>query len=274
MTKKRKLADLFVVGREIVFDDGGGEPVTIWLQKLNPVEHETAMRRAAAARARVLSGRNEAELEMAQDEAVQFGRDGWIEFLASDALGRKIAVLESELASEEEWSKDNYLQGLKDAWDATMERILEEEPEDPSALKVRDELERFRVALEQRIEGERANLIKDYESKADEDLERRVVDRLIATRGDLAWLSEFRKCEIWLATRETEDHSFRYFAEREDVDNLSQPVLMRLLNEYQDLSVDPLEGKGSGAIPSSSPSSESPAKEETETSSGREAVTA
>lgn len=274
MTKKRRLSDLFVVGREIEFDDGGGEPLKVWLQKLNPVEHETAMRRAAGARARVLSGRHEAELEMARDEAAQFGRDGWIEFLASDILGKKLTSIESELAAEDEWAEQDYLQGLKDVWETSMEQVLKEEPDDPNALRVREELDRFRVEYEKRVEGERERIIKDLEAKDDDDLERRVVDRLIGTRGDLAWLTEFRKCEVWLATRDADDHHCKYFTSREEVDDLSQTVLMRLMGEYQDISVDPLEGKDSGAIPNSSASSESPAVEETEELSGQEAVPA
>lgn len=274
MTKKRRLSDLFVVGKEVVFDDGSGDPLVIWIQKLNPVEHETAMRRAAGARARVLSGRHEAEMEMARDEAAQFGRDGWIEYLASDILGKKINAIESELASEDEWAKEDYLQGLKDVWDTSMEQLLKDEPEDPSAIRVRDELERFRKELEHRVEGERERIVKDLAQKDDDDLERRVVDRLVGTRADLAWLSEFRKCEVWLSTRDPEDHREKYFANRDEVDDLSQEVLVRLMTAYQDLTVDPLEGKGSGAILNSSASSESPAVEETVAPSGQEAVTA
>lgn len=273
MVKKRRLSDLFVVGREIVFDDGGGE-LKIWLQKLNPVEHETAMRRAAGARARVISGKHLEEIEMAQDEAAQFGRQGWIEYLASDVISRKLHALEAELAAEEEWSENDYLQGLRDVWDASMEQALKEDPEDVSAQTVRDELERFRTELEKRVEGERERIIKDFEAKADEDLERRVVDRLINTRADLAWLSEFRKCEIWLATREAEDHHKHYFTNRDEVDDLSQEVLVRLMHEYQDLGVEPLEGKDSGEIPDSSPSLDTPDEQETVVSSGPVTATA
>lgn len=274
MVKKRRLSDLYVVGKELVFDDGSGEPLTIWLQKLNPMEHEAAMRRAAGARSRIMSGKHEVELEMAQDEAASFGRVGWIEYLTSDALGKKLHSLEAELAAEEEWSKDDYYQGLKDAWEASLEQALVEDPDDMSALKVQEELNRFREQLEKRVEGERERITADYETKEDDDLERRVVDRLIGTRADVAWLTEFRKCEIWLAARDADDHHAKYFESREEVDQLSQQVLVRLMHEYQDLGVDPLEGKASGATPDSSPSSASPETEGTDVPSGLVAATA
>lgn len=269
MVKKRRLTDLFVVGREVKFDDGHGEPLTVWLQKLNPVEHETAMRRAAGARSRVLSGKDAAETELAQDEAEQLGREGWIEYLTSDVLSRKFPAIEAELAAEEEWSKDDYLQGLRDVWDSTMKNLLEEEPEAVDAQTVRDELQRFADALEQRIDGERENIRKDFEGKDDEDLERRVVDRLIGTRADLAWLGEFRKCEVWIATRDPDNHRKRYFESREEVDDLSHPVLLRLMTEYAELNVDPQEGKDSGVIPNSSPWSDSLDEEEMAEASGQ-----
>lgn len=274
MTKQRRLTDLYVIGDEVVVDDGRGKPIKVWLQKLNPVEHETAMRKASAARARVLSGKHAEEIEIAQDEAAQYGREGWIEYLASDALSKKIAALEAEIGAEEEWSEQDYLQGLKDAWEATLKDALEEDPEDPSALRVRDELDRFRVQLEKRIEQERESLVADYGTREDDDLERRVVDRLLATRADLAWLTEFRKSEVWLATREPGDHQKKYFQGREEVDNLAQQVLVQLMTAYQDLVVEPLEGKDSGAPQASSSSSELPEVEEMDEHSGQEAVPA
>lgn len=270
MTKTRRLTDLFVVGQEVVIDDGNFEPITVWLQKLNPVEHETAMRRASGARARVLSGKNEEEIEMAQDEAAQITREVWIEYLVSDALGKRISALEAELSAEEEWSENDYLQGLKDVWEATLEKALEEDPEDISARKVQEELDRFRQQLDERIEGERATLVKDFEAKHDEDLERRVVDRLLQTRADLAWLNEFRKCEVWLSTREPENHRKKYFHSREEVDELAHETLMKIMTAYQSLAVDPLEGKDSGATQTSSSSSVSPDQVETAGASGPE----
>lgn len=273
MSNKRKLSDLYVVGKELVLDDGKGEPITVWIQKLNPIEHERAMRRAGSARSRVLSGKDSIETEIATDEAAEYGRDGWIEYLASDALGRRMGVIEAELAAEEEWSKDNYLQGLKDQWETDAQQVLIDDPEDPQALNVREQLKRFTDEVQKRIDGEREQYIKDFEAKPDEDLERRVVDRLISTRADLAWLTEFRRSEVWLSVRDPEDHRKYLFEEREDVDALSQKTLIELMTTYQDLAVEPLEGKSSGATLDSSKSSESPEKEETEDSSGPEVVT-
>jgi hypothetical protein len=270
MVKKRRLTDLYVVGKEIVLDDGRGDPITVWLQKLNPIEHETAMRRAAGVRARVSAGKDQAEVEMAEDEAAQLGREGWIEYLISDTLSRKLQAIEAEVAAEEEWSEDGYLQGLKDVWEASMKKLYEDEPEAPEAIAVKERLQEFQDALEKRIEGERDSLRKDYESKSDEDLLRRASDKLMATRADLAWLTEFRKCEVWLATREPENHREKYFTSREELDDLSHEAIVRLMTEYSDLNLDPNEGKDLGETQTSSPSSETPERPEAETSSSPE----
>ena len=52
--KRRRLGDLYVRGRELAPDDGSGEPVKIWVAKLNEVDREAALRRANATKARYL----------------------------------------------------------------------------------------------------------------------------------------------------------------------------------------------------------------------------
>ena len=54
MPKTRSLKDLYVVGKEVVLTDGEGG-VTVWLQKLNPVDHDTALRKANARRGATLA---------------------------------------------------------------------------------------------------------------------------------------------------------------------------------------------------------------------------
>jgi hypothetical protein len=74
--------------------------------------------------------------------------------------------------------------------------------------------------------------------------------------------------EVFLGTRDSEDHSRRYFVTREEIDALSPIVLGRLQREFESMRVDVLEGKDLLETRTSSPSSEQPEGEETPDSSG------
>jgi hypothetical protein len=184
-----------------------------------------------------------------------------------------LGAIEAEVASKEEWSKDDYLQGLRDVWGASLAEAYLEDSDNPEANRVKEELERFQAELNDELEAQREKIRRDLDQKNREDLERRVVDRLLATRADVAWLNEFRKAEVWLATRYLDDHHKRYFESREEVDQLYKPALDTLQEAYQELAVEPLEGKDLGETQISSPSSGSPDEQVTEDSSGLAAAT-
>ena len=270
----RRLADLYVVGKEVVFDDGAGDPVKIWLQKISPLDHETALRRANLTRSRILA-RNEAsavEADTALFEAEQMGHESRVEYLIVDAVQKKMPAFEAEAAAEEPWSKDGYLQGLRDAWADGLEARYLEDPEDEEALHVFNEMKKFSDIVQERIEEEKESVRADLETRDEKWVLNEVADRFLQSRADLSWLTEFRKAEVWLAARDPKNHRKRYFDDRSDVDELAQEVLIKLLEEYRDLIVEPVEGKDSAAQDTSLPSSESPDKQETDAPSGLTAV--
>lgn len=267
MPKKRRLQDLFVTGKEVSINDGSGDPVVVWIQKLTPVDHETAMRRANARRALFLSIRRMPETEEYQACAMdvyEADDDALIAEIVEGELAQKRLAIAAELAADEEWSKDDYLQGLEDAWTENLNERYNEEPEDPEAKRVFIELKRFADTVDERLADEREALMNDRSGYDRDELEQIVIKERIETLADLEWMKEYRKCELWLSIRESEDHSKRYFRQRADVDDLAQQVLSPLVVAYQELQVDVVEGKDSGEIPDSSPSSEpsAPAEEE------------
>jgi hypothetical protein len=277
--KKRRLEDLYVVGRDLVVDDGQGQ-VAVWLQKLNPLEHEKAIRKAGAAKARGLMVRNDPDSEGWQEayaDVEDLGpREEIIEYLIVEDVAKTQESAEAELAFTDEWSKEDYLQGLRDAWEDP-ERPLKDtyaqDPEDPEARRVFLELKRFADTVTSRVEPEMGRLRRDYQDVPDETLRRKATERFIELRAGLAWLREYRYCEIWLATRDPDNHDAYYFPDREAVDRLSPQVYRTLVGAYQELTVEPMEGKGSEPTRSSSPPSEPPNGEATSESSGLTAVT-
>lgn len=286
---KRRLEDLFVRGAFVDFDDGAGEPVKVWLQKLSPVEVNLALRRANAARARVKAVKfdpdSDAYMEMRLEVLEWETKEDLVTYLVATVEANVEDRIEAEMAGEEEWSKEDYLQGLRDAWDGGLRDVFVVDPEGPEgveAARVLAELTRFADACRAAAAPEVAAAREHLEAQSMAELQEQAMERVIRYRSNAAWLNEMRLCEIfygthdalpdakrpgeWVATHE------RYWSARADFDRVANEVLTPLLATYAELSVDVLEGKGSEGTPTSSPSSGSPPEPATEASSGLVAV--
>ena len=252
MTKKarRRLTDLYVVGKEVTFDDGAGEPITIWVQKLNPVDTSTAMKRANGERARVLSLKHHTDTDeylaiRVDVEGMASEREGLIEYLIAEDMAKHLQSKEAELAAEDEWAKENYLEGLREAWENGLEDKWLVDPDDEEANRVRLEIKRFADTVVEQSDDHKDFLKAAYEDYTTEKLVDLVTDRMIEIQADMAWMKEFRRCEVWFCVRDPENHRDYYFENRDEVDALPLEVLQRIQDEYASLSVETLEGKDS-----------------------------
>lgn len=276
MPKKRRLTDLYIVGQEVVFDDGQGDPVTVYVRKLSPVDHETALRNANAARSRASA----VKTEVASDEHEQLKRmvdtysvEDLVSYLVEDRRQNRKAVIEARVADEEEWSKENYLQGLHDSWNDTLQIRAIESPDDSDVVRVRAELDRYEATVDAELKAETDDLEVELGDRPTEQLRDQVLDKVIDVRSAMAWITEYRRCEVWLSVREL-DRKTRYFENRQEVDELPLEIFDRLSATYMAISVDTIEGKGSAETPPSSPSSEQPESPETDGSSGQKSAAA
>lgn len=249
MPKTRSLSDLYIIGREVSIDDGTGEPVKVWIQKLNPIQHEQATRKASAKRAKTLKvaklGLEDDLRDSVSSDVFDVAptRDDLIEYLVADAVGRAYQAKEAELASEEEWSKDNMLQGLRDSWmDELAERFIDD-PDDEEALAVKQSLEEFNNQLNKKLEVMQSQARREFSEWTHEKLHRTAVDKFIEQQSDLEWLKEYRYNEILFGTRCVDDHKMRYFSSREEVDELPTQIVGRLVNEFTDMNMGGTEGK-------------------------------
>lgn len=276
MAKRRRLEDLYVRGRELSVDDGSGDPVTVWLQKMNPLEHEKAIRKAGAAKAQVLLAQRDHQSEEWQEALTDVselgGRDVLIEQVIQEEVAKLRESKEAELSFEDEWKKEGYLEGLREAWQSGLDMKYAEDPEDPEARRVFLELKRFTDQLDEQLADEIDALRRDYDDMPLEQLQDKVVDRVLDMRAGLAWLKEYRRCEVFFSVRDPDDHDKYYFSSRDEVDRLSAEVFRILANAYEELAVPPLEGKDSGKTPDSLPSSEQPAPVVETVSSGLQVV--
>lgn len=276
---KRRLEDLWVVGRFEEFDDGKGEPVKVWLQKLSPVDTGAALRRANAARARVKTLKQDRESDDFQDIWLEVlgweDKDSLVAYLVVERQVRIEERVEAELAGEEEWANEGYLQGLRDSWAGGLEDAHIADPDSPEgqdAERVLAELTRFAGVAEQRCQPEIEAAKAELATRSIEDLREMALDRIINYRASEAWMEEFHRCELFYGVHPAENPRARYWRQRAELDALSGEVLNRLYMVYADLSVDVVEGKGSGETPISSGSSEPPPEPAMGESSGLVAV--
>lgn len=277
MVKKRRLGDLYQVGREVTVDDGEG-PVTVWLQKLNPLETEQAARAAGVAKAKTLMTRRDKNSDEYLDiyaEVSEMPREGLVDLAIGEKLAQALESADAEISAADEWSKDGYLQGLRDAWAEKLYDVYQEgedADEYEEAQRVFTELQRFDQELTKRVEGERTKLERDYADVPIDELIETAADKVLSFRGDTAWLREWRRAQIWLGTRESEDHKKRYFDKREEVDQLPIQILNALQAAYEQLEVGPIEGKDSPPTQPSSEQSEQQGEGETAAASGLSVV--
>lgn len=271
MPVKRRLEDLYVVGKELTIDDGQGG-VKVWLQKLNPVDASNALRRANMARAKVRTVKSDKQSDEYLDMWVEIlewdDKPALIEYLAAEKIMRIRDRVEAELAAEEEWSEDDYVQGLRDAWESGLNERYFIDPDDEEAKRVYAELQRFGAQAEERGRSEIADVRDELEALDFTVLQEKAFDRVIAYRASAAWLEEYHRSELLYGVREADNHKAYYFKSPENIDQLSGEVLGLLYREYAALAVDVIEGKDSEETPDSSDSSEPSPGVETGVSSG------
>lgn len=256
MAKRRRLGDLYVVGKEITFDDGGGDPVKVFVQKLTPLDQEGALRAANAKRSTTMSklrDKNSAEYGIIDDEIQDLEKDDLISILVATDLSPRAQEVEAKISSEGEWAEDGYLEGLVEAWDSELSDLYhsyssaEDVPEDKaddyaSAVRALDELNRLQDEIDETLAAEKEDLEDTYKSFDLDSLQEKVIKLRLDAAANSDWFSEFRRQELFYATRDPQTKKL-YFENRSEVDTLSLEVLGKLVSEYKALEVDALEGK-------------------------------
>lgn len=281
MAKRKKLVDLYKRSTTVTIGDGE-DTVEVAIVKLNDIDTDEVLRKANAARARILADRNNKTSELylsVWSEVDEFATEDDPSFLVSHVtiqeLAKRAESIEAELggADDSEWAKDDYLQGLRDAWEGGLKERHVEDPEDPESKKVLAELTRFVDEVNVKVEEEREDLAAVYETMPFDVLREKVVKASLQSVAESAWWTEYRLHRAYLTTREPHDHSIRHFDNRLDVDATNSEVRSQLFAYYEAMAVDDREGKGSPGTPGSSATSASLDGAETSDSSGPVIVT-
>lgn len=251
-----KLADLYSIGEVITIGDDENS-VEVFLRKLNTVDAQSAVKRAAAKRARVLittKHKDEDDFLMFVSQAQDLGREGCLDAVVAIDAQKLAEKLEAEYADEKEWSEEEYLTGLRDAWEEVKEDYHEAEegtPEKEEADRVFGELKRFQTKVESALESELVDLKSAYDDTSDIDLAEMAAEKLIYASADQEWLSEYQRCQIWLGVRDPQQHNKKYFDSRAEVDELAPEVVQQLILHYSRITMESAEGKESEEAPTS-----------------------
>lgn len=246
----KKLSDLYNVGEVVTIGDEN-DSVDVYIRKLNTVDAQTAVKRAAAKRARALitaKHQDSDDFLSFVSQAQDLGRDGMIELIIAADAQAIASRLEAQYADDKEWSEDGYLEGLRDAWEEVKDDYHEAEegsPEKEEADRVFAELKRFQVKVEAAILREIEDIKDAYSSTPDMDLAFKAAEKLVIAQADQEWLTEFQRCQLWLGVRDSKQHNRKYFANRGEVDELAPEVIGQLVRHFNRITVDPTEGKES-----------------------------
>jgi vacuolar-type H+-ATPase subunit I/STV1 len=112
------------------------------------------------------------------------------------------------------------------------------------AARVHDELERFNEQVEVKVEADMRHVRRDYEDMSDTEARMEALHQVIDFAADVRWMTEYRRQELYYATRVSKENSRElYFESPGEVGELTAPVFNKLLTVYQGLTVNPLEVK-------------------------------
>ena len=279
--RRRRLGDLYVRGKEFEVDDGTGDPVVVWIQKLNEIERDATLRRASAVKARYMleCEQEETELFVATLASVRefLERDAMVNVIISEEVAKAQQRLEAQMIHDEDgWGKENRITELIELWTGTddvpgLAAAYAEDENDPEALRVKGEVEAFEADLKRKVEEEQQRLIGDLDDTPDNELARVAAREVLKRRADDEFMREWHRQQIFYAVREPDDRHKRYFGTLQEVDDLDDQVRDLLERQCNLLFVEANEGKDSRPSTSYSSSSE-PTETETKASSGLEVV--
>ena len=245
--ERKRLTELYKIGSEVSFGD---EADTVWVQKLTPSENQKAAEAARPQKSVISSIKklpddHEAKLPYSDqlDSGQLVSKIDKIKFLVSSKVEEARMSKQDEIASEKEWSDDDYLYGLQEAWNNGLEEKWLEDPEDEEAARVYSEIKRYSDKVYAEVEAEENEMVYEMQDLSEEEVDRKVINKLIEDDASRHLVEEFRLQQIFYATRTIDDHDKRYFESREEIDLLDGKVLNRLVFEFNTLTIDTTEVK-------------------------------
>ncbi len=259
--QRRRLTDLYARGEEVNLAPEGEAPFPVWVRNMTPADAEVSYLKASARRASVLAlGKEQPPSDLyltLKSEVESLSRENLVLWVTTADITERRAVIEARVGGSEEWSKERYLVSLQERYlDEDFTERRTSSPEDPEVLRVTSELERFQAEVDGEIAEATRIAEQDTEELPVEELFKRVLESMVGTHADAAWLAEFQRCQIWRCVYEAEDHSKPLFNTRAEVDAEQVEIIEQLKTVIDRIHVPDIEGKGLGETQDSSSLSE------------------
>lgn len=264
-------------------------PVVLFVAKLSDIEMNRASKHAAQAQAVTMAGKRDRDSDNWKAYAANLSdvkRDDLITTLVDKEMVGRQDIVEARLANETtideqgeevpgKWAKDGYLEGLYAAWHETYKAIFAVNPDDPDALRILKEIGYFNDEVDKALKYEAEVERQVFSAWDDETLLAAVIDMLIAGEATEAWLEEYKRRVIFQSARDCEGpdpkrqgkckcrgararHLDLHFDDFVEVERLDTKVRDLIYNTFNDVQVDPQEGKGWPAKPASLEQSDLP----------------
>lgn len=253
--QRERLKRLYQIGVDVPFEDDEGS-FSVWLQKIVPAENKEAVAHSYKSRAKTLTllkaDPDDADLIAFTDALPDWGldtREARVRFLITDDLQKAQKSIEEKIAYDSEWSENDYLVTLQEAWNDGLKEKFALDPEHDEAKRVFVELKRYTEEVNKLVEIEEQELFDAMDENSDETILQRTIKVLIEYQAGMDQTAEYHKWVIYFAARNPENHDERYFESREDLETYPPEIFSKLLEEYILLALDQSEGKDQQATP-------------------------
>jgi hypothetical protein len=193
-SKYKRLPDLYVVGKELVFK----EDVVMWLQALNPFQMDEARHDAQVARSRIVmalkSEHGSDERSKVTASLFEDGRDAAVLRLVEAKVGEKILEVVAAIQNDPDWKERLEIQERADDIRAT--------PKDEAEIKLLEQIEGEYVnEVVSRQETERDYYMQHYAAMDEAALTEAYIDWYVERRGSTVAMAEYTLTEAWYGSR-------------------------------------------------------------------------
>lgn len=278
-SKYKRLPDLYVVGKELVFKDD----VVMWLQALNPFQMDEARHDAQVARSRIVmalkSEHGSDERSKVTASLFEDGREAAVQRLVEAKVGEKILEVVAAIQNDPDWKERLEIQERGEDIRAT--------PKDEAEIKLLEQIEGEYVnEVVSRQETERDYYLQHYGAMDEAALTEAYIDWYVERRGSTVAMAEYALTEAWYGSRVcdgklTEDgwdhsgcdhHQMLAFDSKAEVRELPEGIQQMIADGLRELNMTVREAKNSPRQGSSSESSPLPSAPAASTPSTQDAT--
>lgn len=247
-SKKARLSKMYTLKREVTFTDESGD-FSLFIRKATPVETRDSIQNSLKVRAMFMALENEPS-----DNPLKIGyadilegigldnRDSLIEYICNEDVLKLRISIEERVAFDDRWAKDDYINSLQEAWEDGMREKWMLDNDDPEASLVFNALKKFTDEVEELFIEELEDIYASKEDWSDQKLMDAAVNKFIKRHASSEQATEQNKWKVYYCTYTDENCTDRFFESRDEVDSYPD-LFARLIEEYDEMSLDSLEGK-------------------------------